>query len=300
MNKFVNPLFIDSGAHGLYAEYVQKNKDKSKEGKYKWYTTKPFYDYIDTYIEFIKKYKHKIDLYANVDVIFNPELTWQAQMYCEKNGITPVPVIHFNTPMKWLQRYLTRGYEYIALGGLGQEAHQTAYKVWADQAFDIICDQPSRLPKVKVHGFAVTAIELMRRYPWYSVDSTTFINFAAYGQILVPPKVNGKWDYGQRYLMVRVSEQESKTFNKTAVGNSYKEKEVNIIMEYLNEKGFVLGKSKIEDGKVIKLEPGLCNDDAMRAELNALYFIDFTNSLPKWPWAFYRNKNQKPNQKPMI
>ena len=175
-NTYSNTLFIDSGAHGLYNEFVIKKKIKrdAKENKYAWYGTTEFWDYVDTYAKFIKENKTAIDIFANVDVIFNPEMTWEVQLYMEKKyKIIPLPTIHFGTDLIWLEKYLKRGYEYIALGGLGQEAQQNDYIKWADKAYHLICDPVTHLPKVKVHGFAMTSHRLMSRYPWYSVDSTS-------------------------------------------------------------------------------------------------------------------------------
>lgn len=299
-DSFKQPLFLDSGAHGLYADHVLK-KDRhtlEKSKKFAWYTngnklSKEFKEYLDHYGKFIQQNEENLDLYANVDAIFNPELTWKAQQYLEKTyGIIPLPVIHYGTDLKWLRRYLDKGYEYIALGGLGQEISQSVYRQWADTAFDMICDQPSRKPLVKVHGFAMTAVPLMRRYPWYSVDSTSWLMFGSYGQIITPPRVNGKWVYDRNYLIHRMSVRPWGP-NKASLVHGLKPNEQESILEYIAEKGFVVGSSRWENGEEIIEEPGLCNDDKLRTELNAMYFIDFNESLPTWPWAFEKSRNKK-------
>lgn len=279
------PIFMDSGAHGLYSEYIIKKQHK--EG-YAWFETSEFTDYLDKYASFIKEHEEYLELYANVDVIFNPELTWKSQQYLEQeHGLKPIPVIHFNTPLKWLERYLKKGYEYIALGGLGQEARASDYVRWADQAFNIICDQASRMPVCKVHGFAMTAYKLMRRYPWYSVDSTSWILYASYGGIIIPPKENGVWTYNKPFQTVKVTSRTNMsgapTFSMTMAKGTSLESMVN---EYIADKGYVMGESKIENDEEVVITPGLCNQSMQRCELNAEYFLDFRNSLPEWPWAF--------------
>jgi hypothetical protein len=295
-DMFERNVFIDSGAHGLYNEHVMKmNRNKLKhDEKYKWYWTgkeftPEFKEYLDTYAEFIKRNHQSVDLLANVDAIFSPSLTWQSQQYFEEyHGITPVPVIHFGTPMKWLEKYLAKGYDYIALGGIGQEISQSVYARWGDQAFDRICDQPSRKPLTKVHGFAMTAVRLMKRYPWYSVDSTSWLTFGSYGQVIMPKYINGGWDYSANYQVVRVSMRPSKNLPVGSIAVSRTKKHKELFMKYIDEKGYPLGESKIVDGEEVIVEPGLVNDDKLRTELNAIYFIDFTDSLPEWPWAFHR------------
>jgi hypothetical protein len=41
-------------------------------------------------------------------------------------------------------------------------------------------------PRLKVHGFGITAIPIMERYPWHSVDSSSWIQSAAFGGIITP------------------------------------------------------------------------------------------------------------------
>jgi hypothetical protein len=40
----------------------------------------------------------------------------------------------------------------------------------------------SNNPSLKVHGFGLTNIELMERYPWYSVDSSSFQGCRRFGR----------------------------------------------------------------------------------------------------------------------
>ncbi len=193
----IHRFFLDSGAHSIYnqkighhgsitPEMMAKMKKMTamerfatrkehpevfrakRKASYDYYSTKEFYDYVDTYCQFIHDYHYAIDAYATVDVLFNPKLSWKITKYIEKEwGLKPVPVIHFNTEMKWIHKHLEAGYDYIGIGGLGQEITKANYIEWADKAFNIICDQPSRLPLAKVHGFAMTAHVLLVRYPWF-------------------------------------------------------------------------------------------------------------------------------------
>lgn len=304
MNDFNHTVFIDSGAHGLYAEHVIKpgrSKFKDPKKRYVWFLdpsgkkfSSEFKAYLDTYATFIKNNLHVIDLFANVDIIFSPALTWKVQRYFEDiHGIRPLPVIHHGTPMKVLERYLADDHPYIALGGLGQEVSQSAYREWADQAFNRICDQPSREPLVKVHGFALTSVPLMLRYPWYSVDSTSWLKFGSYGQVIMPPRINGEWKYDRPYIVNRLSIRPCGSANKLSMSQTNRRQEQKLFLEYIEEKGYVIGESRWENGQEIILTPGLVNDDKMRTELNALYFIDFTSALPKWPWAFYMNETKQ-------
>lgn len=278
MKTFNQPIFIDSGAHGLYTEHMIK---KGHKLGYSWYETDEFTKYLDEYAGFIKLNKDKIQYYANVDVIFNPKLTWESQMYLEEeHGLSPIPVIHFGTEGKWVERYLKKGYDYIALGGLGQEAQKTDYIRWADNIFSIICNTPSHVPTVKVHGFAMTSHVLMCRYPWWSVDSKTWLSLAMYGQLIVPPYLKGEWRYDIPFNTIRVSDTRSKVKRRAEFHVK------RIVQQYIDEKGFKLGKIAEENGEIKVIEEGVQNSTDIRGTLNALYFIDLCNHLPKWPWMF--------------
>ena len=53
-----------------------------------------------------------------------------------------------------------------------------------------------------------------------------------------------------------------------------------LIIKYINEKGYTLRESDIEQG--------ISNNDCLRNELNLIYFADLKKHLPNWPWAFKR------------
>lgn len=161
----VGSFFLDSGAHSLFTREVIKKKHRAG---YSFYESKKFWAYVDAYANFVKRHKKDIDFYVNVDAIFNPQKSWEVLKYLEQeHGLSPLPVIHHGTDLKWLDRHLEAGYTYIGLGGLGQEVSTREYFAWANQVYERICPAPSHLPLVKTHGFAMTGYDLIVRYPWY-------------------------------------------------------------------------------------------------------------------------------------
>ena len=281
------PLFLDSGAHGLYTEKVIKVKHQAG---YNFFETDEFWQYVDEYAAFVKQHLDRLTVYANVDVIFNPQMTWKVQRYLEdEHGLKPLPVFHYGTPVKWLKKYMDN-YDYIALGGLGQEVTLQEYINFGDNSFNLLCDNPKRIPKWKIHGFAMTSPRLMRRWPWYSVDSTTWLKLAAYGKVLVPKRRKGQWNFAEDPWVVDISAKSKKAeFAGTHI-NAFTPKEKEVIFEYFKEQGFVLGSSVIKkvDGKAVEEVEvdGVSNSYRIREELNINYFMQFADSLPKWPWAF--------------
>jgi hypothetical protein len=204
---YAESIFCDSGAHGLYNLFVLKHgKRKGKTGRelakppVKWSQgdfsyydlTKGslFREYCDDYAGFMKKMRDlKADvLLANVDAISNPDLTWEIQRFFEEeHGVQPVPILHYGTAMRYVDRYLDAGrYDLLGVGGLGQGVSRHEYFGWADEFFLHLCPKPDLLPVIRTHGFAMTSWELMCRYPWFSVDSATWVKLSAYGWLYVP------------------------------------------------------------------------------------------------------------------
>lgn len=300
-------LFLDSGAHSLYTKQVI---DKQHQSGYDFYDTDEFWEYVDNYAKFVKEHSKYIDVYVNVDVIFDPERSLVVQKYLEeKHGLSPLPVVHYGADPKWLKLCLEK-YEYIGLGGLGQEVDARQYVGWADQMWDIICDTPDRLPKCKVHGFAMTALRFMLRYPWYSVDSTSWVMTSRMGSIYMPRYRNGEWVYDEDSWKVTVSSRSPSRSDDGKHIDTFPKNAQEHIFEYLDMKGYKLGKSefktasskkyKLEEnekwfGKELPdgtreveavIEDGLCNNYKLRDEVNIIYFLDLEKSMPEWPWPF--------------
>jgi len=160
--------------------------------------------YLDDYIAFIHKYKEQLTGYVNLDIIYNAEQSWKNQQYMEDNGLRPIPVFHYGEDFKWLRKYVDE-YEYIGIGGVaGGITLKQFVESLGDKAFEYISQVN---PDIKIHGFAVTSLRLMKRYTWTSVDSTTWLKHAAYGNVMVPKKSNdGKFDYSKTPMTVSVSD----------------------------------------------------------------------------------------------
>lgn len=295
----IKSMFMDSGAHGLYNRHAKmsgqdgynlRGSPELLAKRYAYYTTKDFYDYVDKYAAFLKANMDGIDFYVNVDAIFHPELSYKALKYLEnEHGLKPIPVLHYNTPMKWIARHIEEGYKFIGLGGLGQDASKDDYAMWADKAYDLICSTPDRKPTIKTHGFAMTSWYLIRRYPWWSVDSASWVKSSAYGVIYVPHMRDGKFTYDEKPYSIGVSAQSSfiaeggKHIMRVAAG------EREIIRKWLEYCGVKMGKVD-KDGN--EVEYGVISHWGARARVNLLYYEGLRKSVPDWPWAFTRRPRQ--------
>lgn len=183
---------VDSGAHTLYNFMFAglsgiKGTYSRTHAKYEYMETSEFKDYLERYIEFLHKNKDHLDFYVTLDIIGNPAESWRVTEYMESCGLDPIPVFHYGEDYKWLKKMMDK-YEYIGVGGLGQDITKDKFTRWADGFFwDIICDQ-HRHPRVKVHGFAMTSPELFSAYPWHTCDATTWTALSRNGAIYVPHK----------------------------------------------------------------------------------------------------------------
>ena len=184
---------LAAGGRGMIQKFVDWSFTEDEDVK----------QYLDAYIEFIHKYEKQLLGYVNLDIIYNAERSWINQEYMESHGLRPVPVFHHEEDFKWLKKYVDE-YEYIGIGGVATGLGMEAFLGFADACFEIIGYEH---PKVQVHGFAVTSFDMMFRYPWYSVDSTSWLKHAAYGNVIVPrwSEVLNDFDLGRSPMTATVS-----------------------------------------------------------------------------------------------
>lgn len=316
-------IFMDSGAFSLYAINVGKSQGQevaegyaeisakrrggekldpppkgSRRGSdYSYFSLSKgseFRGYCDKYASFMQKFAGRDITFATVDAIRNPELSWDIQHYFEEeHGLYPVPVVHGGTPLRYLHRYLEepKKYPIIGLGGLAGGIRP--FIKWVDEAFYDICPRSNRyLPTVKVHGFAVTSWEFMVRWPWWSVDSTSWIKYAAYGWILVPPLTNGKFDYHLPPLQINMSRKPTPRMHRSLrnKGKSPRQQKDNhydntskLVRErvdlWLKHLGISMGAFEAED----IVEDGVSSSFRARAIVNLHYFKNLEESMPAWP-----------------
>lgn len=275
--------FLDSGAFTIRTEAARYAKQHGT-APYAYYDTEAFWDYMRSYVRFVQRYAAGIDLYANVDVIPNPELSWRNQCWLEKRGLKPVPVVHFGTDLKWLQKYLDRGDPVIGFGGLvGKTA---VARAWLDRAFALVCG-PDGLPRTQLHGFGIVNWWMLMRYPWASVDSAAWIKEAGrWGNVFVPHQRGGEFvfDEAPYKVMFGVSGLSAQVHYLEL---SRREKVV--IEAWLEKIGTRVGEFH-PDGSM--KTSGVLTNYLERGAANIDFFEHLTASLPDYPWAFQPRKQR--------
>jgi len=296
-------LILDSGAFSAWTKKISIN--------------------LNNYADFCLQHLPYIDYIVNLDVIpgeFGQKALplkeieksasegWANYEYMIKRGIPKEKLIHIfhqGEDFKWLEK-IVKAMPYIGLSPANDRS--TSEKIrWLDNCMKYVCDEKG-YPKVKWHGFAVTSFRLMSRYPWFSVDSTSWVMTSRMGGVYVPRYRSGKWIYDEDSWKISVSARSPNISQAGKHINTFSRLQKQHILDYFSEKGYALGKSEFKSvSKNYKLKsnekwngaaignkreievivsPGLCNDYKLRDELNIIYYLDLEKRMPKWPWAF--------------
>ena len=136
---------------------------------------------IQEYIEFIKKNKQFFELYANLDVIGDYKATEKNQKIMENAGLKPLPTYHIWEPREYFEELVDR-YDYIWLWGLVPYARQPQkIDSMLNYCFHYIITNKK---KIKFHGRWMTNPLFMKKFPFYSVDSTGWLAWWKFKTIL--------------------------------------------------------------------------------------------------------------------
>lgn len=218
---YAKKLFIDSGAFSV--AHAGKTVD------------------IDTYIKYIND-NPEIPIFVELDVIPFPvlnattakeccEATWQNYLYMKERVTSPchlLPLYHFGEPKDALRRILNTEVdgklpEYIGIGGRHGVATELQERYF-NEIFAIV--QRSDNPNVKIHAFGMTILRVLEQYPFYSADSTTWLQLGINGNILT-----------KSYGIVTVSERTK--FNKDN-GNAFPQEAKDKLIEEIESMGYTL------------------------------------------------------------
>lgn len=277
-------LLCDSGAFTSWNLAMKKKK----EGDPNW---ENFLVDIDKYIAFIEEHKDIIWRYVNLDVIpgeQGSEPTEQQReeaaqkgfdnlMYMKSKGLNPIHVFHQGEDMKWLDKMIVEGgCDYIGVSPCNDYSTDRKER-WLDIVFRYLQE---KYPHIKTHGFGVTSARLVKRYPWYSTDSSSYSLTAAMGAILTP--------YGRVY----VSDDE-KGKGKEEHISKRPQQIVDFIDKYLFKRiGYKLN-SMMDKNQVVKINCPHCHQEfdaptvaqayKSRNFANIAYFMDLDEEVNKEP-----------------
>lgn len=204
-------VFVDSGAFSAYTLGVDIDL--------------PTYcDYIRRNLDIIRVEDGSV-MASVLDGIGDPLKTYRNQLAMEALGVRPLPCFHAGEDERYLEWYI-QNYEYITLGGMvGSSTKQLC--IWLDRIWDRYLTDGSGNPRIKVHGFGITAIQIMERYPWYSCDSSSWIQTAAFGGVITP-----------RHGPINVSEKSPSRHDAGQHATTLTQIEQDYLFQMLEEQGF--------------------------------------------------------------
>jgi len=149
---------------------------------------------IDMYIQYCKEtleYKQTGNnmYFVNLDVLpgnfgrypsqeereHSAEQGWKNMEYMENHGVKVIHVFHQHEDFSWLRK-LADHQEYIGLSPANDES-QASKNRWLAKCFAML--KASR----KTHGFAVTSVKTLLTFPFYSGDSSSWIQGGKYASI---------------------------------------------------------------------------------------------------------------------
>lgn len=143
---------------------------------------------LKAYVKFCHQYAPLIVndecLCASVlDAVGDARKTYENQKAMEAEGITPLPCFHYGEPIEYLKHYI-ENYSYITLGGMVPISTKQLY-VWLDDIWSNYLTDSHGAPRLKVHGFGITTLGIIQRYPWHSVDSSSWVQVGNMGNIVM-------------------------------------------------------------------------------------------------------------------
>jgi hypothetical protein len=180
-------------------------------------------------------------------------------------GLKPIPVWHAETQTQFLEIYL-KDCEYIAIGAISSMSNERTIRS-LDHIWKTFLTDNKGLPVCKVHGFGLTSLLIMSRFPWYSVDSTSWVQFGRYGVILIP-HTRGKrnWVYNENPHIVTVSSRSPRRGDPGKHLETFPPISQSKFIEYIESRGFTLEE--------------VANNHLARDKINMLYYLSVEESMP--------------------
>lgn len=133
-------------------------------------------EYMERYIKFINENDIKYFFELDVDTIFGLEFVEMLRSQLERRTQKKcIPVWHKGRGIEYW-KWMCDNYEYVAIGGLVFHVKKQEYDAIRKMV------EYARAKGVKVHGLGFTKTKELDKYPFYSVDSSSWTKAAGLGQ----------------------------------------------------------------------------------------------------------------------
>lgn len=135
--------------------------------------------YVDEYCNFINKHSIKLffelDIYSVIGINKTEQLRDKIELI---TGRQSIPVWHIFLGVDYF-KMLCEKYKYIAIGASGR--HDSKWTRTNPEKLNALVVY-AKQKGVKVHGLGYTVLKQLKLIPFYSVDSTTWLNAGKYGE----------------------------------------------------------------------------------------------------------------------
>tara|TARA_R110001632_G_scaffold229939_3_gene366849 strand:- start:1373 stop:2173 length:801 start_codon:yes stop_codon:yes gene_type:complete len=129
---------------------------------------------LNKYVESLKESPFK--KYFNLDVIGDAEGSFLNYKKMLELNTNPIPVFHADTNLKYLQKYLDST-DFISVGGLVGNKN-------IERNLDVVFSEIDKGGyDVSVHGLGLTSVPILKKYPFYSVDSTSYVSIIKFARV---------------------------------------------------------------------------------------------------------------------
>ena len=146
---------------------------------------------LDAYCSYLEQNLDWITEYIALDVI-NPNNVEEAArasfdnlVIMRKRGLNPLGVLHAGESIDWLHRMLDLGVRYIGIAASSLTS-RTSIDDWYSLIFSHLVNSEG-LPVVKTHALGEGRASSLKRFPWVSADSTSWVYSAQRGGIATLP-----------------------------------------------------------------------------------------------------------------
>lgn len=145
---------------------------------------------VSSYAAWLRRWEHRIHAYASLDVLHDPDASARNLDALRALGLDPVPVFHVGSPLEVYEQ-LVETNSYVAVGGMVRASvtmRDPRLARYLGRLHAIAGERGTRL-----HGFGLSSWPMIRRFPWYSVDSSAPGSGYRYGRVMAFDPFADKW-----------------------------------------------------------------------------------------------------------